>query len=372
MIWASVLSAASAFLINLILIPVTLRLAHRFKWYDLPDKRKIHTGLIPRLGGPGLFLSFTAASLLTPAVISALTRGRIAAALQPRFAALFTGVFLIHAVGLYDDFKNLKALPKFILQLLAAAIVASGGFLISSFTLPYLGTVSLGLAGYPVTVIWLVGIANSINLIDGMDGLAGGISAFGALSMGVIALIQGAPQTAILTLALFGALLAFLIFNFPPAKIFMGDSGSLFLGLCLAALPLAGGISKASAFGSLIVPITVLTVPILDTATAILRRIRKRRPIISPDKEHVHHKLLALGLTERQILAVIYSLCAYLGLISVTSVILPKEINVYLIIVVWVGSLLGYWLLNYLELKNRKSGEQSAAKGSSRDAFRSG
>ena len=148
----------------------------------------------------------------------------------------------------------------------------------------------------------------------------------------------------------------------------MGDSGSLFLGMVLAALPLTDGIPQASAFGSLIVPITLLTVPILDTANAIVRRLRERRSIISPDKEHIHHKLLALGLNERQILAVIYGLCAYLGLVAVTSVILPKEVNVYLIVVVWVGSLLAYWLLNYLDTKNRRLRSQ-ADERSSKDAL---
>ena len=118
-------------------------------------------------------------------------------------------------------------------------------------------------------------------------------------------------------------------------------------------------------------PITLLTVPILDTATAIIRRLRNRRSIISPDKQHIHHKLLAMGLSERQILTVIYGLCAYLALVSVTSVILPKEINVYLIVVVWIGSLLGYWVLSYLELKNRKADSVSRQE-SRRDASKSG
>ncbi len=351
MIWASLLAAAGAFLINLLILPLVLRLAHRYKWYDRPDSRKIHTGLIPRMGGPGLFLSFVLASVLAALALPRLTGGRL---LEPRLITLLAGMAIVHLVGLYDDFKNLRAVWKFILQLGAAAIITSGGFLIRSITLPYLGSINLGLAAYPLTVVWLVGIANALNLIDGMDGLAGGIGAFAAGAMGTIALLQGSARGAVLSFALLGALLAFLLFNFPPARIFMGDSGSLFLGLTLAALPLAGGIPRSAAFGSLIVPVTLLTVPILDTATAILRRLRHRRSIISPDKQHIHHKLLAMGLSERQILTVIYGMCAYLALVSVTSVVLPKEINVYLIVVVWVGSLLGYWVLSYLEVKNRK------------------
>ena len=361
MIWASLLAAAGAFLINLLILPLILRLAHRHKWYDRPDSRKIHTGLIPRMGGPGLFLSFTLASVLAALAFPRLGGGRL---LEPRFAALFGGLAIVHLVGVYDDFKNLRAVWKFVLQLAAAAIITSGGFLIRRITFPYLGSLYLGLAAYPVTIVWLVGIANAVNLIDGMDGLAGGIGAFAAGAMGAIALLQGSGGGALLAFALLGALVAFLLFNFPPARIFMGDSGSLFLGLTLAALPLAGGIPRSSAFGSLIVPITLLTVPILDTATAIVRRLRTRRSIISPDKQHIHHKLLGMGLSERQILTVIYGMCGYLALVSVTSVILPKEINVYLIVVVWIGSLLGYWVLSYLELKNRKA--ESASQQESR------
>ncbi len=350
-------AAVIACLINIVLIPIIIRLSHRFKWYDLPDRRKIHTGLIPRLGGSGLFISFVAASILTPILFLLLARGKSAPPFNFSIIMALLGMMLIHLFGLYDDFKNLKALLKFFLQLASAAIVTAGGYLISSITIPYIGSIPLGILAYPVTIIWIVGISNAVNLIDGMDGLAGGICAFAAFSMGVIALIQGVPNTAIFAFALFGSVIGFLFFNFPPAKIFMGDSGSLFLGFTLAVLPLMG-ISKASAFGTLIVPITLLMIPIIDTAAAIIRRLKQKRPIISPDKQHIHHKLLDIGLSERQILSVLYGICLYLGIVSITSVILPKEMNVYLVLVVWVGSLVGYWALSYLGLKKRLSRTQ--------------
>lgn len=373
MIAAPVVAAVLSMALSLVAMPLILRLAHRRKWYDPPNNRKIHTGLIPRLGGPGMFLSFLAGSVLTPPLLGLLFPGRIPLGWDLRFLPLFAGIALIHGIGLFDDFRNLSALPKFGLQLLAAAIVTSGGFVVRSITLPYLGVIRLGLVAYPLTVLWIVGISNALNLIDGLDGLAGGIAAFASLAMGAIALIQGAAGTAVLCFALFGAIVGFLVFNLPPARIFMGDSGSLFLGFALAVLPLVGGISKASAFGTLLVPITLLTVPILDTATAIIRRARKRVPIIQPDKEHIHHKLLEMGLNERQILWVLYGFSMYLSAVSVTSVILPKEVNVYLILVVWVGSLLGYWFLNYLDIRQLRtrtpkvdeSGEDSQIKRSS-------
>ncbi len=372
MIFPAVIAAAFALGLNLVVIPTILRLAHRFKWYDLPDHRKIHTGLIPRLGGPGMYLSFLCVALLTPILVTLITGGTVTVGYTLRFIALFLGVSLIQAIGLIDDFRPIKALLKFFLQLLAAIIVTAGGFLIRSVTLPYLGSLGLGLFAYPITVLWLVGISNAINLIDGMDGLAGGISAFAALSMGIIALIQGSTVTSVLCFALFGAILGFLVFNFPPAKIFMGDSGSLFLGFCLAVFPLVGGISKVSAFGTLLVPVTLLTIPILDIGTSVIRRLRNKVSIIHPDKEHIHHKLLDMGLNQRQILWVLYGFSLYLSVVAITSVILPREINVYLIFVVWVGSLLGYGLLYYVNTRQRsastgeevdKGAEESSARG---------
>jgi UDP-GlcNAc:undecaprenyl-phosphate GlcNAc-1-phosphate transferase len=351
MIVPAVIATAFALGLALLFIPTIRRMAHRFKWYDLPNKRKIHTGLIPRLGGPGMYLSFIAAALLTPPLASVISGVRAGYSL--RFIPLFVGITLIHAVGLIDDFHNLKALPKFFIQILAAVIVTTGGFLIRSITIPYVGSTSLGLLAYPVTVLWIVGISNAINMIDGMDGLAGGISGFAALSMGIISLIQGAVLTSVLCFALLGAIVGFLVFNYPPAKIFMGDSGSLFLGFCLASFPLAGGISKISAFGTLLVPVTLLTIPILDIITSILRRLRKKVPIIHPDKEHIHHKLLDIGLNQRQILGVLYGFSFYLSVVAITSVVLPKEVNVYLILIVWVGSLLGYGLLYFMNTKRR-------------------
>ena len=368
MIFPAVIAAAFALGLNLLVIPTILRMAHKFKWYDLPSNRKIHTGLIPRIGGPGMYLSFICAALLIPVVVNLISG--VSVRYNLRFVSLFLGISLILAIGLIDDFRPLKALLKFFLQLLAAIIVTTGGFLIRSLTLPYLGRLGLGLFAYPVTVLWLVGISNAINLIDGVDGLAGGISAFAALSMGIIALIQGSAVTSVLCFALFGAILGFLVFNFPPAKIFMGDSGSLFLGFCLAVFPLVGGISKVSAFGTLLVPVTLLTIPILDISTSVIRRLRNKVPIIHPDKEHIHHKLLDMGLNQRQILWVLYGFSLYLSIVAITSVVLPREVNVYLILVVWAGSLLGYGLLYYVNTRHRSTGSGETGRGDEDDSTR--
>ena len=345
-----ILSTLLAFLCTLLLMPLIIRYSHRKKWYDIPDKRKIHKGLIPRLGGVGIFSAVIIISVLSSVLHRFFTDSQ--GFFQFRYLFILFGFAIVHYVGLYDDFRGLRALPKLLIQTLAGGVITWGGFLIETIPIPYLGVLRLGIIAYPVTILWLVGISNAMNLVDGMDGLAGGISAFAAFSMGIIAVLQGQMTTALLAFILFASIIGFLIYNFPPAKIFMGDSGSLFIGFALAVIPLMG-ISKAASISTLMIPITLLTIPIIDTLAAIIRRIRQRRSIISPDKDHIHHKLLYMGLNEKKILLFTYSFCLYLSVIAITSVVLPKETNVYLIVIVWVGSLLGYYFLDFLKERKR-------------------
>lgn len=359
-VFVPIIAAFSSFILGVIVTPLITGLSHKFKWYDFHDQRKIHKGLISRLGGVGIGFAFLTTILCTPLVLGLITGNTAIFLGNFRYLFLLAGFVVILITGLVDDFHNIKALKKLVLQLIAAATVTAGGFLVSTLTIPYIGVIHLGVFAYPLTVIWIVGISNAFNFIDGMDGFAGGIGAFAALSMGIISILQQQYNTALLALALFGSITGFLIFNFPPARIFMGDSGSLSVGFALAVIPLLG-ISRAASFGTLIIPVTLLTVPIVDTVAAIMRRIRKQVPVYAPDKEHIHHKLLDLGLSERKILIVIYAICFYLGLVSVTSITLPKETNVYLIIIVWIGSMLGYGFLNYFESRRISSGAEKSS-----------
>jgi UDP-GlcNAc:undecaprenyl-phosphate GlcNAc-1-phosphate transferase len=349
-----------ALLVNLILTPSIIRIAHRFRWYDRPGSRKIHTVLIPRLGGVGIFTSFFISIIVVPLVWQLIFGNVTPQFIDLKYVSIFLGFFIVYLLGLIDDFYNLKAILKAFIQVLAGAIVViGGGFVVPSLTLPYLGTIDLWYFAYPLTILWIVGITNAINLVDGMDGLGAGIAGFAALSMGIISLLQAEYAPAIMAFALAGSLLGFLRYNFPPAKIFMGDSGSLFLGFALAVFPLMG-ISRAGSLGALLIPVTILLVPIIDTVAAIVRRVRKRQSIAMPDKEHIHHKLLALGLGEKKILTVIYSVCIYLSVIAITSVILPKAVNVFIIIIVWVGLLLGYSIIHVLQSKKKELAEKQA------------
>ncbi len=356
----------TALLFSFLFMPAIIHISHKFNWYDRPGKRKIHKELIPRLGGVGIFLAFLLSIITVPLFFNLFIDNSLTHMLDLKYVSIFIGFSLIYFLGLVDDFYDLKAIFKFFIQIVAAGIVTLSGFVVSTISLPYLGDIDLGFIKYPITILWIVGITNAMNLVDGMDGLCGGITGFAALSMGIISLIQPTPQVlpAIVAFALFGAVLGFLKFNFPPAKIFMGDSGSLFLGFILAVLPLLG-ISGSASITSLLVPITILMIPIIDTTAAIIRRVKKKRSIASPDKEHIHHKLLALGLSEKKILFVMYSVCAYLSIIAITTVILPREIPVYLTIIVWVGLLFGYGLLNLIQSKKKemaKSAEENSKK----------
>jgi UDP-GlcNAc:undecaprenyl-phosphate/decaprenyl-phosphate GlcNAc-1-phosphate transferase len=357
-IWQSSLAAGLiALVVSLLITPLIVRLAHRFRWYDLPDQRKIHTNLVPRLGGVGMFMAFLVSALVVSVVLRLRSHGVETGILSLTYLPILVGFFVIHGTGLADDLRALPAPLKLLLQVVAAAVITGGGFIIKSMSLPYVGKISLGLWAYPLTVLWIIGIANAINLIDGMDGLAGGISAFAAITMGVVALIQGRFEAALFSFAIAGAVVGFLRYNLPPARIFMGDSGAYFLGFVLATIPLLG-ISKMATVGTLILPLTLLIIPIMDTVAAIIRRIREGRHPFSPDKEHLHHKLLALGLGERHILAVIYGFSLYLSVVAITSVILPDQANTYLVLVVWAGTMLGFYSLS---AARRKQPRASAA-----------
>lgn len=328
MIIASIVFAATgAFVLNLLLIPAVMTLSHRFEWYDEKNDRKIHTEDTPRLGGVGIFLSF----LIVVAVVL-LTRGGFR---EPgRYLPLIAGTVIIHFLGLLDDFINLVAARKFLLQVLAAVIVSLGPFRIDAIALPFMeGALELGWAAYPVTIIWIVSISNAVNLIDGADGLAGGVSAIAALFLGTIAAHSGNLTLALFSFALVGSVVGFLVYNFPPARIFMGDSGSLLLGFLLATLPLVG-FTEGAPFPAIPV-ITLLFLPIIDTLLAIVRRLSRGQPVHQADREHIHHRLIDRGFGPRKLLVSIYAGGALLGLTALSWFVLPPPFNGIVDFFVW-------------------------------------
>ena len=333
--------------ISVALTPLIISLSHRREWYDLPNARKIHTDPVPRLGGVGIFLGFLTAALAVPLLLP-LVMPSLTLAYTGRYVFLFIAFGIINGMGLVDDFHNLRALLKLALQIVAATLVTVGGFTISQLSLPGLPTIGFGVFSYPLTILWLVGISNAINLVDGVDGLAGGISILAALSIGLLCLQGDAGAPSVIAFALVGAVFGFLLYNFPPARIFMGDSGSLMIGFILAALPLTLAPGKTDV-SDMVAPATVLLLPILDTASAIVRRLRGRRPIHSPDKEHVHHKLLSLGVSKNQLLGIVYASCAVFGIAAIVSRQLAVWPAFFLLVGVWLLAIGGYAVLNTRE-----------------------
>jgi len=335
----TLLGFVCALVLSLIFMPLIIKIAHSRKLFDEIDDRKIHTGNVPRLGGVGILLSFVAAIVIVNKGTGAgIETGN-------RFWVVVMCMLAVHVLGLIDDFRNLRAVYKFIIELACSLALVALGFRFKSIVLPFSSCgLDLGMVSFPLSIIWIIGITNALNLIDGMDGLGGGISAFIASAFGVFFLLRNDPGAALVCFALLGAILGFLVFNFPPAKIFMGDCGALSLGFTLAMLPLIGPASNRIEIG--IVPsITVLVIPIYDTFAAMIRRLRAGVSIFMPDKGHLHHKLLDLGLDVKRALAVIYGAQALLCLVALSSLVLARELSFFLNILLWVLYAIAFYFL---------------------------
>lgn len=268
-----------------------------------PGERKVHTQPIPQVGGWAIYLTFLLVVLLT-------------LKLKGQLLGILLGGSLILILGTIDDLFNLPAKVKLVGQILAALILLFFGVKISFVTNPLGGMIYLGGWGGLVTVLWVVGITNALNLIDGLDGLAAGISIIAAATFFCLSYLGKPAETIlVLSLILMGSSLGFLRYNFSPARVFMGDSGSMFLGFTLSAIAVMGAFKSAATL-ALLAPILVLGVPILDTAFAIVRRLKSGQPAFQADKEHIHHKLLQLGLSQRQTVLLIYLVSIFLGAIA--------------------------------------------------------
>ena len=331
--------AAAAFLATLILTPFAKRLARRVNAIDYPSKRRINTTPIPRLGGLAVFGGLCAALVVEIAGIKLLSWPAVLIphpSMTISYPTLAISFLVIVATGAIDDVKQLSPKMKLAGQLLAAIIAAAGGLLIGRIVNPFAGgEIALGWLAYPITVIYLVAFTNIINLIDGLDGLATGISGIAALSMFSFAILSGRLDAAALAIALFGACLAFLRYNFHPASVFLGDSGSLLLGFALGTISLLN-VSRTAALTSLIIPLIVAGVPILDTFSAIIRRRRAHVSIGQADKGHIHHRLIQEGYDQRQAVLLIYAWCLLLSLgaivINQTGVALRIVIFIVLLV----------------------------------------
>lgn len=293
-----------ALVISYILTPFVKRLAWKAGAVDIPkDERRVHTKPIPRIGGLAIYIAFIVTVLITMPVTD-------------NIKGVIIGGTLITILGVLDDIYNLPAKIKLLGQIAAAGILVYFGIKVEWVTNPLGDMVYLGKLSIPITIFWIVGVTNTLNFIDGLDGLAAGIASIASFTLMLVALNEGLGPVVILTAALAGGAVGFLPFNFNPAKIFMGDTGAMFLGYVLAAISVMGAIKSATAI-ALAVPILALGLPIFDTAFAILRRAVNGHPVMKADKDHLHHRLLAIGLTQRQTVLIMYSISAALGMSAI-------------------------------------------------------
>lgn len=322
--------------------------ATRRGWVSLPrDGRHVHEFPLPRLGGVAIFLAFSIS--LTAWLVLSLAFPRLLDGLAPAtLLRIYVPACLIFCLGIYDDLRGASPYLKFAVQAIAAAMLFAGGMRVLDLPVIF-GPYSLPwFVGLPLTVLWVVAVTNAFNLIDGLDGLAAGSALFSTMVVFVVSLVNHSWLGSLMSVILAGAILGFLRFNFNPATIFLGDSGSLFIGFLLSALALAGA-QKAPTFVAVAIPVVSFGLPILETLLSILRRLISGRPIFTADSEHIHHKLLQMGFTHRQVVIVLYAVSAIFAMLSL-FLLWPTGSTLGLVLaVVGTGIWLGVQHLNYLE-----------------------
>ena len=313
-----------AFITAFVITPYTMRLAKKVGAIDIPNKRRINTKPMPRLGGIAVITGFLVSAIYLIIVGSVENTVNLFGEEQflIKLGGFLLGILILGVTCFIDDFKDLHPLIKLTAQIVSAVIVVASGLRIENFNIPFFNnTVGLNDAfSYIITVGWVVGITNAINLIDGLDGLSSGISLISCLSLLIIFALNGSPTIAIILIsALAGAIVGFLPYNFNPAKTFIGDVGSNFLGFSLAVISILG-VAKTYTAIVLIAPLIVLALPIFDTLFAIVRRAIKGKSIkaiLQPDKGHLHHRLMAKGYTQKQSVLILYGLSAVLGMFAI-------------------------------------------------------
>ena len=339
-LWLKVLLAVvTALLIALCTAPVVKTFAERVGAIDVPgEARRIHDHPIPRMGGMAIFLGF----LISVALYADVTR---------QVQGILIGSVIIVAVGAVDDIVSMRYWVKLLAQIVAASVAVVHGVVIEFFMNPNIfseNLVWLGALSIPITVFWIVGITNAVNLIDGLDGLACGVSGISCVTMLAVALLLTQDNVAVILAALAGACVGFIPYNLNPAKIFMGDTGALLLGYVLATVSVMG-LFKFYAIVTFVVPVLALALPLFDTAFAIIRRLLRGQNPMTPDREHLHHRLIDMGLSQKQAVAVLYSLCAMLG---ITAVIISTNgpLRVLLLVVdLFLAAAVGVFVVRTIE-----------------------
>jgi UDP-GlcNAc:undecaprenyl-phosphate GlcNAc-1-phosphate transferase len=335
----------SSLVLSMVLTRQVRALAHARGWLESPHlDRHIHTTPIPRIGGVAIYIAFNVV------VVAALLVGAIGSSFLPPIGsilALFGSALIIFLLGLLDDLYGVSPRGKVFVQAVAATILFMGRFGIHRLDLISSGRGLQSFIGLPLTILWVLLITNAFNLIDGLDGLAAGSALFSTIVVFILSLLTPNPLVTCLAIGLAGSILGFLRFNFHPASIFLGDSGSLFIGFMLSAVALAGS-QKAPTMVAVAIPVVALGLPITDVLLAVLRRFLGRKPLFGGDRQHIHHKLLKRGLPQRETVLILYAVSAGFGFLSLILIHQGAEIALVLA-VIGIGILIGVQQLRYQE-----------------------
>jgi len=339
---------AGSLLLSFIATKLVRDLAVRKGWVAAPaQERDLHNKALPRLGGIAIVFSFLVATGIALLVDRFLVRSNAIFSMHP-LVTILPPAILIFLLGVYDDIWTAGPYLKFLVQAIAGAMLFAGGLRILDLPLLFGNHQFSWITGLPLTILWVMAITNAFNLIDGLDGLAAGSALFSTLVMFVIALMGNLSLVSLITLALAGAILGFLRYNFNPATIFLGDCGSLFIGFMLSALALNGA-QKAPTIIAVAIPVVSFGLPILETSLSVVRRFISGRPVFTADREHIHHKLLQLGMSHRQVVIVLYGVSALFALLSL-FLLWPTGSTLGLVLaVLGTGIWIGVQHLGYLE-----------------------
>ena len=330
-----------AFSVSICLTPLVRRMAFKYDVCAKPNHRTIHKKATPQLGGISIFVAFFIGIL----VILFYKDAQFDALRKEGLVFLLAGSFIL-LLGIYDDIKGANCYHKFFVQIFAGIVVILFGYKITAVTNPFGDPILLRIFSIPFTLLWIVGITNALNLIDGLDGLAAGISLGVSCIMLFISLWFGNLISAFPAAILAGAIGGFLVYNFNPAKIFLGDSGSLLIGFLLACFSINGTFRSDSAV-AIYIPIVVLGIPIIDTMLAIIRRMRKGLHLFKADKEHIHHRLLKLGLSHKQAVLLLNGVSYFWGIVGFTIAILDNRYSLLFLLLVFITIIIGLKRLGF-------------------------
>lgn len=327
------------FIISTVLIPVIIQFSHKNGLYDKVDARKVHKGKISRLGGLAIFAGFVS-GFICLLIYDFQVQFNIVVFIIALLLAFFTGFI--------DDVITIRARYKLLLQLVCGLLVALSGLKITKVTLVTGFDIQFGILSYLFTMVWVAGFMNAINMLDGMDGLASGIVLVASMFLGIMGWLQGVPVVTYLCIVLIGAILGFLLYNYPPAKIFMGDGGAYFLGFIYAVLPLIG-IKKASTITIFSIPIILLLIPLIDVINVMRKRINAGYHIFIADRNHIHHRLLKIGFSNEGILWVMYSYTVILGGFAVLMLYLLPLHALVLTVFIFMLTILAFYIISVAE-----------------------